>query len=112
VADLADLCDDLDVEHAGLDALVANLDEAGWRTPTPAPGWSIRDQLAHLAFVEGRAVLSFADEAAFAEALASDRSDAELFAHRMGGGELPADGALVLAAWRATAARFVTLAHR
>jgi uncharacterized protein (TIGR03084 family) len=111
VADLADLCDDLDVEHAGLDALVAGLDEAGWRTPTPAPGWTIRDQVAHLAFVEGRAVLSLSDGDAFGAALASDRSDPDLFRARMDGCELPDDGASVLAAWRATAAQFVALAR-
>ena len=111
MADLVDLCADLDVEHAGLDALVADLDEAGWQRPTPAPWWTIRDQVAHLAFVEGRAVLSLSDEDAFATALASDRSDPALFRDRMDGSELPADGASVLAAWRATAARFMALAR-
>nr|AFV52131.1 hypothetical protein [Streptoalloteichus sp. ATCC 53650] len=40
-----------DFAEAGdeLDALVAGLDEAGWRTPTPAPGWTVAHQIAHLA---------------------------------------------------------------
>ena len=34
------------------------LDAAGWLTPTPAEGWTIRDQVAHLYFAETRAVLT------------------------------------------------------
>ena len=109
--DLAELCDDLDAEHRELDAMAGGLDEAGWSRPTPAPGWTIRHQFAHLAFVEGRAALALDDEAAFAEALADDRADAERFAFRMGGGELPADGASTLSVWRDTADRFLALAR-
>jgi len=42
---IADLVD----EAEALDAVVANLDEAGLATPTPAEGWTITDQLSHLA---------------------------------------------------------------
>jgi uncharacterized protein (TIGR03084 family) len=31
---------------------VAGLDEAGWRTPTPAAGWDIADQISHLAYFD------------------------------------------------------------
>jgi uncharacterized protein (TIGR03084 family) len=91
--------------------MVAGLDEAGWATPTPAPGWTIRDQLAHLAFVEGRAVSAFDDADAFTAAFESDRADAARFEARMGGVDFAADGPSVLAAWRETARRFVTLAR-
>jgi uncharacterized protein (TIGR03084 family) len=111
VADLSVLCDDLEAEHAELDAMVAGLDEIGWRLQTPAPGWTIRDQLAHLAFVEGRAALALEDADAFAVALASDRADADEFAYRMGGGGLPAQGAPVLEVWREVGARFLALAR-
>jgi uncharacterized protein (TIGR03084 family) len=111
VPDIASLCDDLEQEHAELDAMVATLDEPGWRTPTPAPGWTVRDQLAHLAFVEGRAALALDDPDAFALALADDRADADRFAFRMAGGDEPADGAGALAAWRDVAARFVRAAR-
>jgi uncharacterized protein (TIGR03084 family) len=109
--DLPTLCRDLELEHGELDAMVSGLDEAGWQTPTPAPGWSIRDQLAHLTFVEGRAALAMEDAEAFAVALADDRADADRFAFRMGGGDEPADGAGALAAWRAVAARFLASAR-
>jgi uncharacterized protein (TIGR03084 family) len=111
VPDLSELCDDLDAEHGALDALVAGLDEGDWHTPTPAPGWTIRNQIGHLTFVESRAVVSFEDADAFAAALAEDRSDAARFAWHMDGEPLPEDSASVLAAWRDTARRFVTLAR-
>ncbi|MFJ7219517.1 TIGR03084 family metal-binding protein [Amycolatopsis sp. NPDC098790] len=41
----------LEAEAAALDALVAGLTEAEWDTPTPAPGWTVRHQIAHLAFI-------------------------------------------------------------
>lgn len=44
-----DLIDDLVAETQALDDVVAELDEAGLDSPTPADGWSIRDQLSHLA---------------------------------------------------------------
>jgi uncharacterized protein (TIGR03084 family) len=43
------LCDDLLAERADLVAVLAPLDEERWRTPTPAPGWSVLDQVTHLA---------------------------------------------------------------
>lgn len=33
----------------GVRGLVTRLDEVGWRTPTPAPRWTVADQVAHLA---------------------------------------------------------------
>src|SRR5215207_1615374 len=32
-----------------VDRMVADLDPAGWQTPTPAPGWTVAHQVAHLA---------------------------------------------------------------
>ncbi|MGH3581744.1 MAG: maleylpyruvate isomerase N-terminal domain-containing protein, partial [Mycobacterium sp.] len=39
---------DLRAESDALDQLVAGLDADGWRLATPAPGWSIAHQIAHL----------------------------------------------------------------
>ncbi len=57
---------DLHEEHAALDARVGDLDDAAWTTPTPAEGWAVRDQLSHLAFFDGTAVLALTDAEAFA----------------------------------------------
>ncbi|HEY8217012.1 MAG TPA: TIGR03084 family metal-binding protein [Acidimicrobiia bacterium] len=46
------LVDDLVAEEDVLDAVVAALDDAGWSTPTPAEGWDVHDQVAHLAASE------------------------------------------------------------
>jgi uncharacterized protein (TIGR03084 family) len=64
--DYAALLDDLAAEEAALDRLVARLDEAGWRTPTPAAGWDIKDSIAHLANTEDLAIAALRDPDEFA----------------------------------------------
>jgi uncharacterized protein (TIGR03084 family) len=59
------ICDDLAAEHDDLDALVAPLDGAGFDRLTPAPGWSIRDQLSHLWFFDQRATMALTDPDGF-----------------------------------------------
>jgi uncharacterized protein (TIGR03084 family) len=51
VTDTTGVIADLTAEAAEVDALVAGLPDAGWETPTPAPGWRVREQIAHLAFI-------------------------------------------------------------
>jgi uncharacterized protein (TIGR03084 family) len=55
---LAPVCDDLAAETADLVAILAQLDEPYWDTPTPAPGWSIRDQVSHLAYFDDVSTLA------------------------------------------------------
>jgi len=69
--DMAALAADLAAESAVTRALVAGLDEPGWRTPTPAAGWDIADQIGHLAYF---------DEAAVRSAVHPDEFRAELAA--------------------------------
>jgi uncharacterized protein (TIGR03084 family) len=57
-ADMNELASDLAAETAVLRGLAAGLDEPAWRRPTPAPGWSIADQVSHLAYFDGLAVQS------------------------------------------------------
>ncbi len=66
-ADLEALLADFDAECAELDALVAPLPEARWADPTPAPGWTIAHQIAHLTWTDEVATVSATDAAAFAE---------------------------------------------
>ena len=58
---------DLTAEAAEVDALVAGLADRDWDRPTPAPGWSIRHQIGHLAFIFRIAGLSAGQPAAFRE---------------------------------------------
>jgi uncharacterized protein (TIGR03084 family) len=67
VADVAEVLTDLTAEGAELDAMVSTLDDAGWRTPTPAPGWTISHQVAHLAWTDRASVLAATDADGFAE---------------------------------------------
>jgi uncharacterized protein (TIGR03084 family) len=70
-ADLAALVADVSAETSALGAILDPLTEADWRLPTPAPGWSIADQVSHLAYFDEVAVTAATDAAAF-EALLAD----------------------------------------
>jgi uncharacterized protein (TIGR03084 family) len=59
------ICDDLLAERDDLLALLAPLDEAAWRTPTPAPGWAVLDQVTHLAHFDDAARIGIVDPATF-----------------------------------------------
>ena len=56
---------DLAAEGDRLDALVAGLDEAGWRTPTPAAGWDVATQVAHLAWTDEASLAAATDKEAW-----------------------------------------------
>jgi uncharacterized protein (TIGR03084 family) len=71
------ICDDLEAEHAALDALVADLEPSRWDTPTPAEGWAVRDQIAHLASYDVAARLAVSDAAAWAQEIALPRQERE-----------------------------------
>jgi uncharacterized protein (TIGR03084 family) len=59
------LAGDLAAETADLLPALARLGEADWDRLTPADGWSIRDQVTHLAFFDDTSLLSIRDRAAF-----------------------------------------------
>jgi uncharacterized protein (TIGR03084 family) len=65
-ADLAALVADLAAETAALRAITDPLTDAGWRLMTPAPGWTIADQVGHLAYFDEAAVTAATDPATFA----------------------------------------------
>jgi uncharacterized protein (TIGR03084 family) len=68
-ADLGVLIEDLAAETAVLRAILDPLADADWRLPTPAPGWTIADQVSHLAYIDEVAVMSATDPDAFAAEL-------------------------------------------
>jgi uncharacterized protein (TIGR03084 family) len=69
VSDLSSLCDELAAEEAELDAVVASLPPASWDVATPAAGWAVRDQIAHLAMGERLAAMAASDPEGFARKL-------------------------------------------
>lgn len=61
------ICKDLKDEYESLDAMVAGLDGAGWGTKTDFFNWSVKDEIAHIAFFDGTARLSATDPESFNE---------------------------------------------
>ncbi|MFF5426926.1 MULTISPECIES: TIGR03084 family metal-binding protein [unclassified Streptomyces] len=66
MSDPAAVLADLREESEELDALVGKLSAQGWSAPTPAPGWTIAHQIAHLAWTDRAALLAATDAEAFA----------------------------------------------
>lgn len=64
------IVDDLEAESDALDDLVADLPADRWATLTPAAGWTIAHQIAHLLWTDRASLMSITDEPAFLELLA------------------------------------------
>lgn len=62
---LRDLLGDLAAESAALDAVVAELEDTAWLTPTPAEGWTVATQIAHLDWTDGQALRAVRDPEEF-----------------------------------------------
>ena len=62
---LDELLDDLKAEGDRLWNAVAGLDDDGWATPTPAAGWSVATQVAHLLWTDEAAVVAATDKEAW-----------------------------------------------
>ncbi|MFF2143945.1 TIGR03084 family metal-binding protein [Kitasatospora sp. NPDC058190] len=102
---LGGLLADLRAETAVLDALVADLAAGDWARPTPAEGWTVAHQIAHLAWTDDWTALAARDPEGFTaslggrftELLASGADPVEEGA-REGAAAEPAE---LLARWRA-----------
>lgn len=64
---IAELIADLEAEQLQLDEIVAGLSAGQWDYPTPSPGWTVTDQLGHLCYFDGAAVVAITDPDAFAD---------------------------------------------
>ncbi|MFC7614022.1 TIGR03084 family metal-binding protein [Actinokineospora soli] len=62
---LADLRDEGDL----VESWVADLEPDGWALPTPATGWTVAHQIAHLAWTDEQALLAATDPDAFTAAV-------------------------------------------
>jgi uncharacterized protein (TIGR03084 family) len=98
------LAADLRAEHDALDGIVAELSPSQWATPTPSPGWSVADQIAHLTYFDGTAATAITQPEAF------HVDNAELFAALTDGAAMEEltlawsrglDPSELLARWRA-----------
>ncbi|WP_431892355.1 TIGR03084 family metal-binding protein [Micromonospora haikouensis] len=99
MVDRTELRTDLADESAQLDALVAALPPGDWARPTPAPGWTVAHQIAHLAWTDHVALLAATDPDAFVASVTSAPDPARLV--DAGAEEFLAPPAELLARWRA-----------
>lgn len=96
----AELLDDLRAESADLDELVANLDSAGWSRMTPAAGWTIAHQIAHLAWTDRQAVLAATAPDRFQDVVHEAANDPDGFVTAGAEEGTREDPAALLARWR------------
>jgi uncharacterized protein (TIGR03084 family) len=78
VVELNALVADLRAEGDEIDALVRDLPEDGWSRPTPAAGWTVAHQVAHLAWTDERALLAASAPDEFVAEFAQYRHEAGL----------------------------------
>ncbi|MEY9911781.1 uncharacterized protein (TIGR03084 family) [Catenulispora sp. MAP12-49] len=102
MAVLDDLLEDLAAESGALDAVLAPLDAAAWRTPTPAGGWTVAHQIAHLAWTDRVAALAARDPSGFNAMLTRAlQEDGATFVDQEAERGARLEPAELLAAWRA-----------
>ncbi|HEX2903655.1 MAG TPA: TIGR03084 family metal-binding protein [Jatrophihabitans sp.] len=105
VSALDDVLPDLLAESAELDARVAGLAEWQWRLDTPASGWDIAHQIAHLAWTDGLALLSIEDPAALRDRGRRLAVDGVAAVDQAAAAGAARSGSQLLAGWRAARSR-------
>lgn len=95
------LLSDLADEHADLDRVVSSLDDAQWSSPTPAHGWDVLDQIAHLTYFDEQATRSATDPGAFVAGRTEAMADLEGFEERTLAAGRRGTPSELCSAWRA-----------
>jgi uncharacterized protein (TIGR03084 family) len=108
MADAGPLIAELQAESDELDALVAPLSAQQWRLATPAAGWDIAHQIAHLLWTDRMSVLAVTDESGFAAAQAVGVDDPAGFVDAAAHEAAEMESGELLAAWRSTRAQLHT----
>ncbi|WP_037670011.1 TIGR03084 family metal-binding protein [Streptomyces griseus] len=100
MSDPTPVFDDLRAESEELDRLVAELSGERWALPTPAPGWTVAHQIAHLAWTDRAALVAVTDEKGFGALVERALSAPESFVDEGAeeGARLPPEE--LLGAWR------------
>jgi enediyne biosynthesis protein E11 len=96
-----DVYSDLKTEGEILDQIVAGLDAAQWDLPTPAPGWTIKHQVAHLSSTARLASISASDPELFAKVTVGADKDFDAAVDALLKPYLDASPQDLLARWRA-----------
>jgi len=92
--------DDLAAEGAEVEELVADLDPAGWHRETPAAGWTVAHQVAHLAWTDEAALLAANDPQAFGAHLEEALQNPDGFVDQGAEEGARAEPGELLARWR------------
>jgi enediyne biosynthesis protein E11 len=100
VSGSANVFTDLIAEGDALDRIVAGLSAAQWELSTPAPGWTIRHQVAHLTSTVHAAGLAATNPDAFAKVLARGGPDFDAMIAALLAPYLAASPEDLLATWR------------
>ena len=98
---------DLVAESDALEAAVAPLDKAGWRTPVPAESWDIATTIAHLAWTDECAVVAGTDKAAWDELVLQAIADPQGFVDEQAYAGAVAPAAEILSRWQASRSELV-----
>jgi uncharacterized protein (TIGR03084 family) len=106
---LEEVLADLRAEGDRLDELVAPLGDEGWRTPTPAEGWTVAHQVAHLAWTDEVAVKAAGDTAAWDAVVLAAIHDPDGFVDVEAEAGAQAAPAELLARWRTARATLATV---
>ncbi len=77
MTELVDVLADLRAEGDDLDRMVAELTPEQWALPTPAPGWTIAHQIAHLTWTDEQVIAAATDPTGFYTALSDLLTDPE-----------------------------------
>ncbi len=100
---------DLAAEGDALDAAVAPLDEAGWRTRVPAEGWDVATTVVHLAWTDEAALAAGTDKEAWDALVLQAMADPTGFVDAEAFAGAAASGAEILERWRAGRPDLVTM---
>jgi enediyne biosynthesis protein E11 len=98
---LTDVFTDLVAEGEALGKIIAGLDASQWALPTPAPGWTVKHQVAHMTSVFRIAGLAGSDPELFVKQTAGAEKDFDAAVAELLKPYLAASPEGLLANWRA-----------
>jgi uncharacterized protein (TIGR03084 family) len=99
-------------ESDQLEALLAPLPPEAWRTATPAPGWDVAHQVAHLAWTDERAVQAMTDGPAWEATVRAALADPDGFVDRAAAAGAALSPERLLDRWRAARDALVSSLRR
>ncbi len=74
--------DDLAAEQRALESVIERIPSEAWELPTHAPGWAVRDQVAHLAQFDAMAALAIRDPERFRTHLRAPENSEQAYLER------------------------------